>query len=303
MQKFTKLLTICSLLSCLLNVSTNAAEEARLKPYILGTEAESTDITETLTTVKAALETQGFEVVGSYEPYASATIIVVTNDELKAIAAKTPFGGYGAMVRVAVTDMNGQLQVSYTNPPYYAAAYRLQDDLMSVKTNLETALGNQMNFGSEKGLTAKKLSKYHYMFGMERFDSLKKNRLATFKTQAEAIDAVEAGLAAGRGGVTKVYRIDLPGGTNSVFGVALSQGEGADAYVMERIDFKDVRSTTHLPYEILVSDGTVYHLFARFRIAIDFPDLSMMGGNSFMSIMSAPGAIKDALSAVVTTSE
>jgi hypothetical protein len=64
---------------------------------------------------------------------------------------------------------------------------------------------------------------------------------------------------------------------------------------MDYIDFGDVKSTAHLPYEILVSGNKVYHLYARFRIAISFPDLSMMGSNSFMSIMSAPGAIKDAL--------
>jgi len=69
---------------------------------------------------------------------------------------------------------------------------------------------------------------------------------------------------------------------------------------MDYIDFADVKSTAHLPYEVLVSGNRVYHLFARFRIAISFPDLSMMGSNSFMSIMSAPGAIKDALTETVT---
>jgi hypothetical protein len=68
---------------------------------------------------------------------------------------------------------------------------------------------------------------------------------------------------------------------------------------MDYIDFADIKSTAHLPYEILVSGNKVYHLYARFRIAIDFPDLSMMGSNSFMSIMSAPGAIKDSLTETV----
>ena len=34
---------------------------------------------------------------------------------------------------------------------------------------------------------------------------------------------------------------------------------------------------------------------ARFRIAINFPDLAMMGDNSFMNIMGAPDAITAAL--------
>jgi cellulase/cellobiase CelA1 len=135
---------------------------------------------------------------------------------------------------------------------------------------------------------------------MEKFDSLGKHELAEFKSFQEAVSAVEAGLAAGKAGVTKVYRIDVPGKEEAVFGVAITRGKGADKYIMDYIDFADVKSTAHLPYEILVSGNKVYHLFARFRIAISFPDLSMMGSNSFMSIMSAPGAIKESLTEAVT---
>ena len=68
-----------------------------------------------------------------------------------------------------------------------------------------------------------------------------------------------------------------------------------DTFIMTEIDFKDVRSTAHLPYEILVTGEEVEALHARFRIAINFPDLSMMGSNSFMNIMPSPDAIKEAL--------
>ena len=68
-----------------------------------------------------------------------------------------------------------------------------------------------------------------------------------------------------------------------------------DAYVMSQIDFKELRSTAHLPYDVLVTDSKVEALHARFRIAINFPDLSMMGSNSFMSIMATPDAIQESL--------
>jgi hypothetical protein len=64
---------------------------------------------------------------------------------------------------------------------------------------------------------------------------------------------------------------------------------------MSEIDFKEIRSTAHLPYEMLVTDDEVEALHARFRIAINFPDLSMMGSNSFMNIMPTPDAIKASL--------
>ena len=40
-------------------------------------------------------------------------------------------------------------------------------------------------------------------------------------------------------------------------------------------------------------------LYARFRIALSFPDLKMTGQNSFMKIMDAPDAIRDALALTV----
>jgi hypothetical protein len=281
----------------IMNISLAQAEG--LKPFVLGAEPQKSDTAQVVVDVKTALQAQGFEVAGSYDPYPNATVIVVTSGDLKAKAAKSDFGGYGAIERVAVTKVKDKIQVSYTNPPYWAAAYRMTDNLADVKAKLESALGKQKEFGSKDGLTEKELRKYKYTIGMEKFDSLGDHKLAEFKSYQEAITAVEAGLAAGKAGVTKVYRVDIPGKEEAVFGVAIAKGKGADKYIMDYIDFGDVKSTAHLPYEILVSGNKVCHLYARFRIAISFPDLSMMGSNSFMSIMSAPGAIKDALKETV----
>jgi len=166
-----------------------------------------------------------------------------------------------------------------------------------VSAKLEAALGRKEEFGA-KGLTAEKLRKYHYMFGMEYFTD--PSVLATYGSYDEAVKAVEAGLAAGRGGTSKVYRVDIPGKQETVFGVGLKAASDKDKamddkYIMSEIDFRDTKSTAHLPYEMLVDGNKVYALYARFRIAIDFPDLSMMGSNSFMNIMSSPEAVRKAL--------
>jgi hypothetical protein len=297
-----RLLTIAFLAGVVLCTVSSLVQAQALKPFVLGTEPQQGDLEQVVTSSKTALQGQGFEVAGHYSPYPNAVVIIVTNDALKTNAAKSDFGGYGAAQRVAVTKVEDKVQVTYTNPPYMAAAYRLKDDLQDVKAKLEAALGKQREYGSEKGIKEKGLRKYNYMFGMAKFDSLGAHKLAEFKDYQEALSVVEAGLAAGKAGVTKVYRIDLPGKEEAVFGVAITTGKGADKHVMDSIDTADVRSTAHLPYEILVSGNTVYHLYAKFRIAIDFPDLSMMGSNSFMSIMSAPNAIKDSLEATVTSS-
>jgi len=150
-------------------------------------------------------------------------------------------------------------------------------------------------YGPAEGLEADEIREYHYMFGMEYFDD--PSVLAEYTSYNQAISMVEKSLAAKKGGVSKVYRIDVPGKDETVFGVSLSNDCSGDKFVMGHIDFKPVRSTAHLPYEILVSNKKVYALYARFRIAINFPDLKMMGSNSFFKIMCAPDAIEEALMA------
>ena len=277
-------------------VTEASADETLLKPFVLGSRGPGS-VAEKAEAVKTALAGQGFTVAGEYSPYPDADVIVVTNDELKSTAAKSEHGGFGAAVRVSVTRVKDEVQVAYTNPLYMANAYRMQGDLADVSTKLAAVLGRKEDFGA-KGLTAKKLRSYHYTVGMEYFDE--PSVLAEYKSFEEAAAAVEAGLAAGKGGVTKVYRIDIPEKKEAVFGVGMKAASDADKFmddkfIMSEIDFKDLKSTAHLPSEMLVSGNKVYALYARFRIAISFPDLSMMGSNSFMHIMDSPKAIRKAL--------
>lgn len=289
------------LLSALLMFATTGAQaaDALLKPFVLGSKGAGT-VAEKSAQAKSALSAAGFAVVGEYSPYAGANIIVVTNDELKKNAADSEFGGYGAVQRVSVTEGAGEVQVSYTNPVYMSHAYRMKGDLSGVSAALEKALGRVEEFGA-KGMTAKSIRKYHYTIGMEYFDE--PSELAEYGSYEEAVQAVDAKLANNGNGASRVYRVDVPGKQESVFGVALKgSGDGKymdDQFVMKEIDFRDVKSTAHLPYEVLVSGNKVYALYARFRIAINFPDLSMMGSNSFMNIMKTPEAIRLALQKTV----
>ncbi|MBI3523306.1 MAG: hypothetical protein HY066_02070 [Betaproteobacteria bacterium] len=280
-----------------LNSALALAQE--LKPFVLASKGPG-DEAQKIEATKAALTQAGFTVAGSYSPYANVTVIGVTNDELRNTAAKTEHGGFGAAMRVAVTKVKNEVQVSYTNPPYWASVYRMAGDLKDTAAKLQTALGKIEEYGA-KGMSAAQLRKYHYAPFMEYFDE--PNELASYPSYEDAIKAVEAGLAAGKQGVTKVYRVDVAGKKESLFGVAM-KGSGDnkmmdDAYLMSEIDFKDIKSSAHLPYDILVSGNKVYAEYARFRIAVSFPDLSMMGSNSFMNIMKSPEAIREALALTV----
>ncbi|MHB1619896.1 MAG: hypothetical protein ACYCTY_07945 [Sulfuricella sp.] len=276
-----------------LSVGAALADDVLLKPFVLASKGAGT-VADKVAAAKTALQANGFTIVGSYSPYPDTTIIVVTNNEMKNTAAKSEHGGFGAAQRVAVTKVGNEVQVSYTNPTYMANGYRMAGDLPQTSEKLKAALGKVEEFGA-KGLTASKLRKYHYMFGMEYFDE--PVPLAEYGSHEEALKAVEANLAAGKGGVTKVYRVDIPGKKESVFGVAMKGGDKYmdDKYIMSVIDSGDLKSSAHLPNEMLVTGNKVIALYGRFRIALDFPDLKMVGQNSFMKIMETPEAIRKAM--------
>jgi len=281
-----------------LSAATAFADEI-LMPFVLAGTSGG-DVKSVAAEVKSKLVAGGFEVVGEYSPYKNADIIIVTSDALKQAAAKSDFGAYGAAQRVSITRNGDQTEIAYTNPVYMAAVYRMSGDLASTRAALEGILGAEKDFGSEKNLTAKDLGDFHYTIMMEYFTD--PSRLAEYDSQEEALKAVNAALATGQGGTEKIYQIDIPGKDESIIGVALKGTDAddcsSDEFIMSRIDKASPRSTAHLPYEIVVSNGTAYALFARFRIAINWPHLPLVAsdtGATFMSIMCAPNAIEDAL--------
>jgi len=284
---------VCFFVVMLLGISAPSwADDVSLKPFVLAYSGEGT-IDAKLAEVKAAVEREGFQVVGEYAPYKGTHIVVVTSDELKNNAAKSNFGAYGAIARISLTEKGKNLQIAYFNPVYMAQAYKMKDGLAGTAAKLEKALGKKETFGSKKGLKADKLRTYHYMVLMPYFDD--QVELAKHKSYEDAVKTVESNLAAGKGGTVKVYRVDLHGKKESVFGVGIKDGEGSDAAVMKTVDFGELRQAAHLPYELIISDGTVYMLHGKFRIALDFPDLTM---GTFMKISGAPSAIENALKQV-----
>lgn len=292
-----KLIKFLMLGASLFYAASGIAADAKLKTYILA-EEKAGDVATVTAATKVKLSKAGFEVVGEYSPYDTATILIVTNDILKANAANSEFGAFGAAQRVTITKAGDEVQVAFTNPIYMSHAYRMKSDLADVTAKLKSALGDMGEFGPEEGVTAKDLRDYQYKWLMPYFDD--RNELADFGNQQIAIEKVEASLAKNnKTGVKKVYRIDLAGKEETVIGVSMAGPDNVDCsgdkYIMDKIDFKKLKSTGHLPYEVVISKGKVYALLAEFRIAISFPDLSMMGSNSFASIMCAPTAIQEAL--------
>ncbi len=294
LSAFGALLVICVVTSGLV-VPSKARADEMLRPYVLAARTTG-DLATVVANIKDALKSHGFETVGEYAPYEKAYVIAITSPELKQAAARTDMGGFGAVQRVTATVVGNEVQVAYTNPRYMANVYRMQGDLSDVAQKLQEALGDEETFGA-RGRSADELRNYHYKMFMPYFDEPWK--LGSFPNQRAAVKEVEANLAKGVDGTSEVYRVDLPKSEQTLIGVGLTKGCGADKFIMNTVNADaKLKSTPHLPYEILISKGEVMALHAKFRIAQSFPDLTMLGKGSFWDIKCAPDSIRDALRAV-----
>ncbi|EED31611.1 hypothetical protein NOR53_3601 [gamma proteobacterium NOR5-3] len=289
MSKFFRPLLF--LLLCL-TFPTQAQES--LRPYELvdtftGSLAEATDST------RSALENSAFEVVGEYSPYAGATVIAITHPALLQAASEKEFGGYAAVLRMGLTEVDGKVQRSYANPGYWGPALQV-GSLDPVNSALKEVFGDSRPFGSEKGLSNKKLSNYRYMMMMPRLRD--HDKLGSFPSHAAAVATIRKNLEDNSHSLVKVFEVAIPDSDEVLFGVGIGSGDGSDSEVMGTTDRGELRHTAHLPYALLVSGRHAYALAGKFRIALAFPDLSM---GTFMKISGAPNAIRDSLESLASS--
>jgi len=290
---------IKTIIILLISLSVNNLNAQNLKPYILAATSDAS-LAEIYDIVKTNLTESGMEVFGEYSPAndSNRKVFVVTSDELKN-AVKTIGGltGFASTMRVGLTVENDLVNISYTNPIYWGNAYygdnydQVHLYYISVTEKISSALSNvgesiDLPFGSENGLSEKSLRKYRYMFGMEKFDDVVKlNEFDSFEAAVSTID--------GKLGNSEnlVYTVEYPEQKLKLYGVAIG-GEKGEEHFLPIIDVSTPKHTAFLPYELLIIDKKAVILHGRYRIALSFPDLTMM---TFSKIMSTPGDIKGAL--------
>ena len=288
---FIKISSIIFISLFLFSTPVNSAEKSvLLKPFALAKIYKNSTLSQVSEKVKKQLTTAGFKVVGAYEPNKTVKIFIVTNSSLLKTAAKSKFGGFGAAIRISVTQVKRDVQVAHNNPTYMAIAYNMKSYLSSTRQKLAKTLGYVKDFGG-KGIASDELGDYNYAFGLEGFNGFMD--LAEHKSHKAALKFVEAGFKRSLKDMKKVYRIDIPGKKQSVFGLSLKNDKQDqkflnDGFVMDIIDDKELRRSAHLPYELMVIDKRVIIMHPHFRIAINFPDLRMFGKHSFGKLMDLP---------------
>lgn len=283
------LLSLCGLLMSCAAYAIN--------PYIYGNKLDGGgNVQGVAAAAEKRLEAQGFKVVGRYFLKGNPTVgvVAVTDaDMLKHIADKGQQTIVGATIRVGV---KADGTVSYMNPDYWYRVFFRKDfpevekTAANIQERLARALGAGEGFGGDE--TAKSLSNYRYMVGMERIDS-PKNKLTEAESFDAAVKTIRDNLNKKVADTSKVYEVVIPNKQLAVFGVAFNDPKTGDAAWMKAIEQPE--TTAAVPYEIFVLGKEIHALHARFRLAVSFPATGM---GTFMRISHIPGEIHDTLSEV-----
>jgi hypothetical protein len=288
--------TYHSLVVMLLLVSSIVFAKETVQPFVLAS-VETADYQQVVSNTKQKLSDEGFTILGEYIPFGQNTVIIVTNDDALKVAALSERGAYGAPQRIAVSQYGDEVEVSYANPLYFERAYWLKGSLSGVNDQLKKALGFVKAYGSKKGLTHKKLKKYHYMITMPYFDD--PYEFDEFESYSQAVLEVEERLNIADDALSMVYKLEIPGTKMTIFGVQMKatnedQEDLDEEYQLGIVDFERPGKKAYLSYELLVNNNQVEALHMKYRMALYFPDLPMTGKHGFTKLMSSPGEINDA---------
>jgi len=220
-------------------------------------------------------------------------VVVVSDKGLLDVVRRQ--GGAAIVAAPIRVGVKSDGTVTYMNMEYWTRAYFrnqypvAEKAVKATQRKLATALGAGKPFGGD--VDRKDLADYQYMFGMEGFDS-EKNTLMESLSFDDAVQTIRDNLARGVGKTSKVYEIVMADKKMAVFGVALNDPKEGEGWWVKTIGADNVAA---LPYEIYVVNNKANHLFARFRIALGWPNVGM---GDFMRIVEAPGIIRDTLTTV-----
>lgn len=267
-----------------------------IAPYLYGDRiAAKGNLAAAMTQVEEKLTRNGFKVIGKHAPAGLPSHGVVVATDAAMLSTVKRLGGdniVGAPIRIGV---RADGVVSYMNPDYwYRAFFRknfgaAERNVRGLQMRLARALGDRGAFGGD--VARNDLLDYQYMFGMEGFES-DKNTLLEHLTFEDAVKTIQLSLAQGVAKTSKVYEVIIPEKEIAVFGVAMNDPGEGESWWAKVIGADNIAA---LPYEIYVVNSKANHLFARYRIALGWPEVGM---GTFMRIVEAPYIIQETLARV-----
>ncbi|OQX76944.1 MAG: hypothetical protein B6D61_07980 [Bacteroidetes bacterium 4484_249] len=280
--------------------SATIKAEGELSSYFkVGTLNVSMD--DAIASVKEALATKKFEVIGEYHPAEKPGLYVVayTRDDLQQTTLQVKDrGALASVLKIGFVEKDGKIVVSMLNPMYLFYAYLMDDadnyqsKLKSITDDAKAAMSNVGTdftpFGG--GEEADDLKDYHYMMMMPYFTD--PEELNEFDSFEEGLSVIRKNLAAKKGNTLNVYELVFENEKVAIFGVGLYDEEEGEAHFLPIIGEDHVAA---MPYEIILQGKEATMLHGKYRFALHWPELTM---GQFMKISSTPGDVEDFLEAL-----
>ena len=275
-------------------VSSSNAQDKLTSFYKIGT--ISGDIPSAVTKVTTALTDKGFEVIGKYSPEKKDKLFVLafTRKDLQDLTLKKKDRGLLASVlKIGFYKVQTGVEISMVNPIYLFNAY-LMDEIepneakyiaidSEIKQTLKSINNSFVSFGGT--LSKDELREYHYMFGMPYFTD--PVTLKEFSSFDEGLSIIRNNLKQKKGNTVKVFELVRKDKKSAVFGIGLLDSENGEPFFLPLIGEKHVAA---LPYELILQGNKATMLNGRYRIALNWPELTM---GTFTQIMSTPGDIEE----------
>jgi hypothetical protein len=256
----------------------------------------SADVQKARGEVAAALNSHGFNHLGTYHPGRAFEqgSAAYTAPELQELARKV--GGAGALaavLRINLVEVKTGVLISYLDPDYVLRAYlgpayatlgggipamreRLEKALATLGTVERATVGGGESGKPGTGLSAEQLEGYRFMIGAPNARDLVE--VGSAPTMAEAKNRIEQAVTAKRGGTQKVYVLDVPGMEATIYGIALQERGRGEPALMSLLGKAELLPAA-FPLELLLyKDGNRIRgvmLDPRFRLPLYFPAISM----------------------------
>ena len=266
-----------------------AGAPANVKTYLVGNFAKAK-------TVEKKLKAAGFTILANVKVgKKKMPNIVFTSPAIKKLANRPMRGMLAGAMRIIVDKKNNVIKAN--NPMYFFKAflqdqYKPGDEKSTISAMLKAFPSLSLDaMGNDENLEYDDITDYHYMIGMPYYHD--QNELA----RGDSVDKLVAKIVKNsKKKKAFVYKVKL---TNKryVLGVQLSK---RTSKFTKKIG---IQNSALLPWQILVEEieddgkkvAVAMALDGKYRIALSYPQLSMVGTGSFAGIMSIPGALETEL--------
>ena len=289
-----KILTATALFAALLFQGCSsgpsvAGAPAEVKTYLVGNFAKAKS-------VEKKLKAAGFEILATTKVgKKKMPVIIFTSPAIKKLANRPMRGLLAGSMRILVDKKRNVIKAN--NPMYFFKAflqdqYKPGDEKSTITALLKAFPSLSLNaLGNDENLEYDDITDYHYIIGMPYYHD--QNELGRGDSVAKLVKKIQKNAKKKK---ALVYTTKL---SKNRYVIGVHLGKRTSKFPKKI----GAQNSLLLPWQILVEEieddgkkvAVAMALDGKYRIALSYPQLSMVGSGSFAGIMSVPGALEDDL--------